>query len=404
MKKSEKFLLLILLVFSLACTACNKLPDGYVPKPQKTVVVSTSDNKQKDPNAEASRYRLPKQKSDAKVQVTFALADLNGVSVHTELQEKALKAGYKEILKFATGTRELSEPEPVCYTWSVTSKYHKEPPTGYILRVSENADMSNAAEYSSVKPFKRVYNQKTGTEYYWSVTAIYPDDETYTSDTVSYKTGDRAPRNLKIDGVTNCRDLGGWKTADGKKIKQGMVFRTAKLNFNKKEELLISDDGIREMTEVLKVKTEIDLREDEIRTASALGADIKYINIPMKGTAADNIDTYSEQIRDVFRVFAEKENYPVFVHCSIGTDRTGLIVFILNGFLGVDIDSLYEDYVFSNFGDIGSLREYTTPEKSYVKVISGFPGESFREKCRNYLVSIGLTNEELNRITEILTE
>ncbi len=404
MKRSEKFLFLILLILSLACTACDKLPDGYVPEPQKTVVVSTSENKTKDRSAEESRYTLPKQKGDAKVQVTFALADLNGVSVHTELQNNALKAGYAEILKFATGTRELSEPEPVCYTWSVTSKYHKEAPVSYILRISENKDMSEASEYSSDKPFKRVYNHKIGTEYYWNVTAIYSDDETYTSDTVSYKTDFRAPRNLKIGGITNCRDLGGRENGDGKKIKQGMIFRTSKLNANKKEQVLIGEDGINEMLNGLKVKTEIDLREGEIRTDSALGANVKYINIPINGTVVNKPDAYSEQIRDVFRAFAVEENYPIFVHCSIGTDRTGLIAFILNGFLGVDMDALYEDYVFSNFGDIGGLREYTTPKDAYVTVISGLPGETFREKCRNYLVSIGLTNEELDRITGILLE
>ena len=47
-----------------------------------------------------------------------------------------------------------------------------------------------------------------------------------------FKTEDRAPRMLRFPGVGNVRDIGGWVGLGGKRVKQGLVFRSAGLNSN----------------------------------------------------------------------------------------------------------------------------------------------------------------------------
>ena len=47
---------------------------------------------------------------------------------------------------------------------------------------------------------------------------------------------------------------------------------------------------------------------------------------------------------DILRVVCEEENVPVLIHCAHGKDRTGLIVAVILSCLGVDDDTIAEDY------------------------------------------------------------
>ena len=63
---------------------------------------------------------------------------------------------------------------------------------------------------------------------------------------------------------------------------------------------------------------------------------VKYYQCPMN--FSDSLDTEENlsAIRKVFSILADKTNYPTFFHCSIGTDRTGYIAFLINAYLGVE--------------------------------------------------------------------
>ena len=50
--------------------------------------------------------------------------------------------------------------------------------------------------------------------------------------TGTFRTEDHAPRLIRVGGVPNVRDLGGRLTLDGRRVRQGMVIRTAGLNDN----------------------------------------------------------------------------------------------------------------------------------------------------------------------------
>ena len=49
-------------------------------------------------------------------------------------------------------------------------------------------------------------------------------------------------------------------------------------------------------------------------------------------------------LKDAFAIFGNKDNYPIVMHCSIGTDRTGMLAFLINSLLGVSEEDLYKDY------------------------------------------------------------
>lgn len=321
-----------------------------------------------------------------------------GYEIHTELQKNYLLDTYDMYWKYAKGAKELSKPLPITITWDLPVNYE------YDFYLSEDEQMTNARIISTKKNEISIYNLKINTPYYWYVSyeenqfVINSNVETFTIET-------KTPRNLNIDGVTNARDLGGYTTLDGKVTNQGLIYRTAKFNDDESTTILITEDGIKEMVEVLKVKTELDIRKTEDNenggiTESPLGPTVNYISVPMK-SSGDKIKLNLDIFKDVFAVFGEKENYPIVVHCSIGTDRTGLICFFINALLGVSEDDLYRDYLFSNFGEIGSRR---MPDEidGYLSVINGANGSTLAEKTYNYLVSIGVESSDLDTIKEMM--
>jgi len=78
----------------------------------------------------------------------------------------------------------------------------------------------------------------------------------------------------------------------------------------------------------LGIKTIINLRDDDehgqAEEAEARAAGLRYFNIPMArmGRPSDKI------IGDVLALLNNSENQPVFVHCKLGSDRTGTVIAI----------------------------------------------------------------------------
>ncbi len=344
--------------------------------------------------------------------VTFTMNDLgSAVDIHTSIQNKYLKGGdYTKATDYAVGMLELSWPVPMTFEWSVAGVEGK--PEKYIVSLSEKEDMSKAKEFESEYNTLQVYNLKIGTTYYWTVTAVFStgddkQEQTYVSAVRSFTVSSDGPRNLRVEGVTNFRDMGGYMTESGRRVKQGLIFRCGTISDGKPGEVRakVTDEGKKTMLEELGVKSELDLRmaengENGQITKSVLGKKVNYYNCPMS-YSGDILEINSEQIKAAFDVFADKDNYPIFFHCAIGTDRTGCVAFLLNGLLGVPEENLYYDYMFSNYGEIWGSRD-TGAIDNYINRLQKFGGEHLSDRIRSYLLSIGMTNEQLDTIVEIM--
>ena len=83
--------------------------------------------------------------------------------------------------------------------------------------------------------------------------------------------------------------------------------------------------GIQKLAE-LGIKTIVNLRGEDERTraeeadAKALG--LRYYSVPMPGLSRPS----DEQVARVMAILDSEENWPVFVHCKRGADRTGTII------------------------------------------------------------------------------
>lgn len=271
-----------------------------------------------------------------------------------------------------------------------------------ILQLSENADMINAQEYvlSCKEKSVSIDNLKTGTTYYYKVTV---GKDTYPG---SFHTAE-STRFISLPGVYNTRDIGGYTTLDGKKVKQGMLIRGTEIDGLIEPTYFLEKDAIAAVQETFGFVCDLDLRESSIINANyqtRLGKDVqhKFYNSPMYGSifSAD----YQPALKQIFTDLADPTNYPMYLHCTYGADRTGTICFLLEGILNLPEEMMQRDYQLTGY----FLSSYTTI--SYINSIyggvEGYAGDTIQERIVSYLTSpeVGVTMEEIESIRSIFLE
>ncbi len=272
----------------------------------------------------------------------------------------------------------------------------------YTVKLAMKNDMSDAITYETTECKLELLNLCVDTDYYWTVTA-----GDYASDIQTFHTQDTI-RSLTIEGVANARDGGGWHTTDGKYVKQGMFYRGAKIDD-------ITQAGKDVMLHQLGIKTDLDLRNpgEEAAGSSPLGTGVNYINVGgpyyWDDTRGINAAAYQDALVTEIKTFANPDNYPIYVHCSIGRDRTGTICFLINALLGVEEQDLYMDYEFSTLSlartEYSSAKWMTGVFKTmYDNVQAYAPNGTMAEATEAFMLSIGVTQDEINAIREILLE
>ena len=357
-----------------------------------------SDSKVKDAYFASGRSEFTSDSTISGIVETVELGE--DISIHTERQTEFLNVTFDmdddygaNVWDYVDGTEELSRPLPVRFSWS--SNYNGNGAFyGYLLTLSKNSDLSDPKVYSLNDTSLEVYNLNIGTDYYWNVSAVYSNG-IFTSATDKFSISDVAPRNLYVEGVTNVRDLGGWKVGD-KTIKQGVVYRMGNLND-------ITEEGKRTLIEDLGLKAELDLRiKGEAVEVFYKSDNVKYYDIPMSSTYC--LQYNSEEIVKAFEILGDESNYPIAIHCSIGTDRTGMMAFVLNGLLGASDDQLNYDYLFSLLGDIGTSRNLWDLYLYRTNHINRCKGDTFAERTYNYLLKIGVKAEHIDTAIRMMTE
>jgi protein-tyrosine phosphatase len=176
-------------------------------------------------------------------------------------------------------------------------------------------------------------------------------------------------RHLRLTGTYNVRDLGGYRTHQGRTTRWHTCFRADSLHRLPPEaQTTLLDHGVR---------TVIDLRRsDELQAAPnvfASAASVTYCHVslladtpPGPGDLQPLVDTYlhmldqrQAQICEILRVLAAPGNLPAVVHCTAGKDRTGLIVALVLGLAGVPEETIIADYALSAQYLVGPFLEET---------------------------------------------
>ncbi|CAM4157149.1 tyrosine-protein phosphatase [Erysipelothrix inopinata] len=258
-----------------------------------------------------------------------------------------------------------------------------------------------------------------------------------------------ADRILKVDGMFNFRDIGGYPAMDNKTVQWGRLYRGDHL-FN------LDDSGL-EFVEGLKIDTIIDLRSDAelleypnksigkaTRTlhldpkahAAELSAALMDGNSkPTKNQNSETLKRYHDEMskqqitfvndehcKKVFGTMLHeiannpKDNY--YIHCRGGKDRTGYALMLIEGLLGVPVEYMVYDYILTNTARknkniaywnkfYGITKDISTANTLYgiFAAVDDFIIASINEIMTHYggfesyvLNELGLTFEEVTKI------
>lgn len=180
-------------------------------------------------------------------------------------------------------------------------------------------------------------------------------------------------RVLPFQGFANFRDLGGYPTVEGRKVKWNVLYRSGQLDKGTREDLKTFSD--------LGIQTLVDFRSEQERKRKPdllpRGHSIQLIHLPiqeegqpplapeirrlikerkLKGQdpsrkmrkmyhqlAAD----YYVPYRQFFQALLDAAGRPVLWHCSAGKDRAGFAAALTLRLLGVNDEIVMQDYLLS---------------------------------------------------------
>ncbi len=178
-----------------------------------------------------------------------------------------------------------------------------------------------------------------------------------------------APR---LQGAPNFRDLGGYVTGDGRRVRSGLLIRSDQLDRLTGADLATMEG--------LRLAYVVDLRTDSERAREpdrlprgarplildvsadadgSLGGDMRKAQAAIAaGRGAELLEAANRDFvslpsaqaayRALFALVADPATGPLVYHCTAGKDRTGWASAVLLSILGVPRERIYYDYLASN--------------------------------------------------------
>jgi protein-tyrosine phosphatase len=196
-------------------------------------------------------------------------------------------------------------------------------------------------------------------------------------------------RRITLEGCFNFRDLGGYRTADGRTVRWRRLFRADSLH-------RLTEGDLAQLAD-LGLATVIDLRTgaevtDRGRVAWK-GSGLAYHHLPMIDVVSNRAELanwtgagyvaahYADMLRrggpavtEALAVLTDPAAYPAVFHCAAGKNRTGILSAVILGLLGVSEEDIIADYALSRLAMVGMfewLRAENPAAEDELDTISG---------------------------------
>lgn len=224
--------------------------------------------------------------------------------------------------------------------------------------------------------------------------------------------------------VRNARDIGGWTTTDGRTVRFRKLYRGGLLNGG-----YMNTVGKNNMI-AEGVTAELDLRKkgDDASTSSFLGKDVSFYNADIEKSYGTMIRDYPGKVKKSFEYIVKclREGKTLYYHCSLGRDRTGTITAVLLGLLGVSESDMSKEYELLFFSPADWSLNGGKTEFDYnrtkrwahrytcdtiweqggaaLEVADDDISVSFKQRTEAYLLSIGVSQKDIDDFREMMLE
>ncbi|MFF4353749.1 tyrosine-protein phosphatase [Streptomyces sp. NPDC001530] len=182
-------------------------------------------------------------------------------------------------------------------------------------------------------------------------------------------------RHIPFERLHNFRDLGGYRTEDGRAVRPGRLFRADSLG------KLAPGTADWDHFLSLGIRTVIDLRypwEIEGKGRVPEHPTLTYHNQSIEHRPYDQAalapsvapgpylaarymevaEDGKKEIRETLELIATAETGPVAFHCASGKDRTGLVAALVLSLLGVPEQTITEDFTLTNRATAALLTDW----------------------------------------------
>jgi protein-tyrosine phosphatase len=230
------------------------------------------------------------------------------------------------------------------------------------------------------------------------------------------------PRHIHFESVPNFRDLGGYRTHDGRTVAWRRVFRSAALH-------KMNDPDIARLKQDISPRAVIDLRsprdpEREVHLLGEIGA--RYYPTPfstwpfpgpstrpvsasyVKDEAKADPNTtsigeiylyrvsekpFGKRLVDALEIIAERENHPLVFHCSAGKDRTGVLAAMVLTAMGIVDDDVVGDYALSA-PFMKDIRDRMTSDPETAQGVKDLPEFQWEASAESMVTFLSLLRRE----------
>ncbi len=182
-------------------------------------------------------------------------------------------------------------------------------------------------------------------------------------------------RLLRLAGGVNFRDLGGYSTADGRRVRWKRLYRSGKLSSLTAEDVRqLAREGIQVVCDLRTAQErrhepsvtgfsrehrawDVDVGHHRLREAvAAPGATPQQVRDALTATYREMPWLYAEMYGAAIAHIVSGD-LPLVFHCAGGKDRTGTLAALILRALGVPEDQVVDDYLLTDrFLDVQSLQ------------------------------------------------
>jgi protein-tyrosine phosphatase len=208
-----------------------------------------------------------------------------------------------------------------------------------------------------------------------------------------------AHRRLNFEGVNNLRDLGGYRTQDGRQVQWGKLYRSA--NFAQATHFDLENLAQLRLSSLVDLRSAAEKEEEPNRLPESPPFAVIEIPILDEGNRAlfeevsarvesgdfEGFDPdqvmieanrqfashFTGEFSQLMHTVLEADGAPVLWHCTAGKDRTGLAAAVLLRILGVPQETVVEDYM-------ASLEPALASRRNQMLMLRLFKGKEAAEK------------------------